>query len=148
MNRPVRSPLRRAAQVLVALVVAVLATAAGAWLVIQHDDNLHAVEPGLVFRSAQMSGDTLARVIAEHHVRTVLNLRGPNPGQPWYDDEVAAARAAGVRHIDIALSARQQLTPAQLAQVRDALATAPRPLLIHCNSGADRTGLVSALYQL
>jgi len=28
----------------------------------------------------------------------------------------------------------------------DAMRRAPKPILIHCNGGADRTGLISALY--
>ncbi len=118
------------------------------YLAIWHDDNFHAVDPGVVYRSAQMSGPHLREAIATQHLRAVLNLRGPNAGQAWYDDELAATRAAGVPHIDIALSARSELTPQQLAAVRTALETAPKPLLIHCNGGSDRTGLVSALYLL
>jgi protein tyrosine/serine phosphatase len=148
MRSPPTSWRRRAAIGLAAIATATLAITGGVYLAIQHDDNLHAVEPGVVYRSAQMSGAHLRRTIEAEHIRAVLNLRGPNPGKDWYDAEVAAARSEGVAHIDIALSARQELTPAQLGEVRRALAEAPRPLLIHCNGGSDRTGLVSALYAL
>ena len=139
---------RRAVATLFAAVATAVAVAGGVYVAIQHDNNFHAVEPGVVYRSAQMSGAHLRDVIAAEHIHAVLNLRGPNPGKGWYDDEVAAARAAGVPHIDIALSAQHELTPEQLADVRRALADAPKPLLIHCNGGSDRTGLVSALYLL
>jgi len=148
MQTTPRSWLRRTLAGVATLAGVVVLAAAGVYLFVQHDDNFHAVEPGLVYRSAQMSGAHLGRAIADQHLRAVLNLRGPNAGQAWYDDEIAAAKAAGVVHIDIALSAYHELTPAQLAAVRQALAGAPRPLLIHCNGGSDRTGLVSALYVL
>ncbi len=139
---------RRAALASAVVAATMLGAAGGVYLAIWHDDNLHAVEPGVVYRSAQMSGAHLREAIAARHIRTVLNLRGANPGQRWYDDEVTVARDAGVRHVDIALSAREALSPRQLDDVRHALADSPKPLLIHCNGGSDRTGLVSALYLL
>jgi protein tyrosine/serine phosphatase len=148
MHSTPRSWPRRAAVAVASLAVATVALAGGVYLAIWHDDNFHAVEPGVVYRSAQMSGARLREAIAAQHIRAVLNLRGPNPGKDWYDAEVAAARADGVPHIDIALSAQHELTPRQLSAVRQALADAPKPLLIHCNGGSDRTGLVSAMYLL
>ena len=49
-------------------------------------------------------------------------------------------------HYDFALSASQQLDEAQMESIVAALATAPKPILIHCKNGADRSGLVGALY--
>ena len=109
--------------------------------------NLHTVAPGEIYRSAQLDRPELGAVIAYYHVRSVLNLRGANPGSAWYVDELAATRQAGAAHYDIALSARRMPAPAQVARILDILRTAPKPLLIHCRSGADRTGLVAALYR-
>lgn len=38
------------------------------------------------------------------------------------------------------------LTPARVAALEQVMRDAPKPLLIHCKAGADRTGLASALY--
>ena len=40
------------------------------------------------------------RMERQHGIRTVLNLRGHNPGSPWYDDEVAESRRLGIQHIN------------------------------------------------
>jgi len=114
----------------------VIAVAAGIYGVVQHDDNLHELTPGVYYRSAQMSGPALRDTIRREHIRTVLNLRGPN------------TRGEGVNHLDIALSARQELSVAQMDELVRVVRDAPKPLLVHCNGGSDRTGLVSALYEL
>ena len=49
--------------------------------------NFGTVVPGRVYRSAQLSGEALSARIREHGVRTVLNLRGPNPDETWYRRE-------------------------------------------------------------
>jgi protein tyrosine/serine phosphatase len=38
------------------------------------------------------------------------------------------------------------VTAPQIARILDIVRRAPKPLLIHCMSGADRAGLVAALY--
>jgi undecaprenyl-diphosphatase len=131
-----------------ALLGATVLVAGGIYGVVQSGGNLHPVEAGVVYRSAQLSGEGLDHVFREYGIRSVLNLRGNNAGKSWYDDEVRTARGDGLVHIDYALSAEHDVTPAQMAELVQLVAQAPKPLLIHCNAGADRTGLVSALYEL
>jgi uncharacterized protein (TIGR01244 family) len=109
-------------------------------------NNFHTVVAGELYRSAQPSPTDLARYKADFGVATILNLRGANPGKPWYDEEIAAARKLGVTVIDIPLSASRELSPNEVTGVIAAMKSAQKPLLIHCKSGADRSGLASALY--
>ena len=141
-----RRPARRLGLGLAATAGAVVVAAGGVWLAIQGDGNVHVLEPGVAIRAAQPSAARLDDIVRTYGVRSVVNLRGPNAGQPWYDEEMAASRRLGLAHVDIALSARQELTPAQLDAVLARVAQAPKPVLIHCNGGSDRTGLVSAAW--
>lgn len=126
----------------------VLAGAAGTYGWVQYGGNLHAVEAGQVYRAAQPSGAQIHRVVHDLGIKSVLNLRGPNAGKPWYDEEMQASGDEHLVHFDIALSAQHDLTPEQMQRVLQVLRDAPKPLLIHCNAGSDRTGLASALYLL
>ena len=138
--------VRRLGVGLAATAAAIVVAAGGVWLAIQGDGNVHVLEPGVAIRAAQPSAARLDDIVRTYGVRSVVNLRGPNAGQPWYDEEMAASRRLGLAHVDIALSARQELTPAQLDAVLARVAQAPKPVLIHCNGGSDRTGLVSAAW--
>ncbi len=108
--------------------------------------NFHTVSAGQVYRSGQLSAAQLEGRIKEQGLRTVINLRGPNPGKDWYDDETAVCRRLGIEHVDIRLSARELPDKAEATKLLEALHTAPRPLLVHCLNGADRSGLASAAY--
>jgi len=107
--------------------------------------NHGVVAPGLVYRSAQPVGDWPARV-RDEHLATVLNLRGGSESDPWYRAEVEATRRLGVAFYDLPMSATVRPTRRQLLTVLHLLDRCRYPLLIHCKSGSDRTGLVSALY--
>jgi hypothetical protein len=48
--------------------------------------------------------------------------------------------------IDFPLSAGEALTGSQVDRLLAILARAPKPLLVHCDGGADRTGIVAAIY--
>lgn len=129
--------------------VGVAAGSCGAyWGAVQYDGNFHAVKEGEFYRSAQLTGTELHGVIRDHGIRSILNLRGGHPGQSWYDDEVAESQALGVAHYDYGLSAYRVVTPEQIGEILDIVRRAPKPLLVHCKSGADRVGLISALYRL
>lgn len=108
--------------------------------------NLHTVIEGELYRSATLSPDRLQQVIESRGIRTIVNLRGRAERSDWYREEARIASGAGVRLIDLRWSARRELTDEEVATFFEALADAPRPILIHCLSGADRTGLAAALY--
>jgi protein tyrosine/serine phosphatase len=109
-------------------------------------NNLHVVVPSEVYRSAQPEPGFLTRLSQEVGLRTVINLRGANPGAGWYQSEMAEAARLGVRVIDFKMKASRDLTPNQAAQLMELMRDAPKPLLIHCQSGVDRTGLAAALF--
>ena len=107
--------------------------------------NLGVVDGGLVYRSAQPTMG-LPDLVAEKHLATVLNLRGGSDADPWYAAEVAATRRLGVDFYDLPLVATVRPSRKQLLTVLDLLDRCRYPLLVHCKSGSDRTGLVSGLY--
>ena len=145
-DRPQRPGWRRFAwKALLAgvLVVSPFGIFAG-YIVLGH--NFHVVSPGQIYRSAQLDPADLARIVQQHGIKSVLNLRGANTKHDWYNAETNTAQQLGVRHFDFELSASQELTDAEMQQILAIISNAPKPMLIHCKSGADRTGLVSALY--
>lgn len=113
---------------------------------LQATGNFHPVVQGEVYRSAQPSREQLSRYVRQHGIRTVINLRGANVGDDWYDDEISESRRLGVSHVDFRMSASRELSQEQAAALIRILAEADKPVLIHCKSGSDRTGLASALY--
>ena len=128
--------------------VGLMAAAVGSyWGVLQYEGNLHAVNAGILYRSAQLSKDDTRWAVREYRIKSVLNLRGAHAGQSWYDDEIAAAGELGLAHFDYPLSAKRFVTSEQIDEILDIVRKAPKPLLIHCKSGADRSGLVAALYR-
>lgn len=112
---------------------------------LQMTGNFHTVIPGQLYRSAQPSGPQLESYIRQYGIKTVINLRGKN-SKPWYVEEIAVAQRLGVRHIDFGMSATKILTVDRAAALIDIMRSAPRPILVHCLSGADRTGLFSLIY--
>lgn len=92
-----------------------------------------------------MSPGALRQALRDHHVRTVLNLRGPNPKERWYREELGATLVEGATQVDIPLSSCVWMSRIQLHTLIRQLDTCDYPVLIHCAWGSERTGLVSAI---
>ncbi len=115
------------------------------WLM---DYNFYPVSEGKVYRSRQPDAALLQFAVRDMGVRTVINLRGENTGEEWYDAEVACLRDLGAALVDIRMSATEPPEPNTLLQLYETFLTAEYPILIHCQAGADRTGAASAIWRM
>ena len=111
-------------------------------------NNFHEVIPGEIYRSAQLSAGTLEDVVQEKGIQTVISLRRPKPEESWYVNEKAAASQLGIAHHDITMDLTFSPRIDHLIELRDLLENAPKPLLVHCRAGADRTGLAAVMVKL
>jgi protein tyrosine phosphatase (PTP) superfamily phosphohydrolase (DUF442 family) len=127
------------------LALGVGAFAAWAFLI---SDNFGVVEPGRIYRSAQLRAEVLRAKVREHGIRTVLNLRGSHPELPWYREERSTTLGEGATQVDIALSSCEWMSRPQARALVEAIETAERPLLVHCFHGSERTALVSSFAEL
>lgn len=116
------------------------------WYIGVFGGNVRTVVPGAFYRSAELTGANLDRVLETDHIKTVINLRGGSPRDSWYRAEVADCRQFGVRHVDIPFSAVRLPPPAAMRDLLHTLDAAAYPVLVHCHGGADRSGLASTLY--
>lgn len=128
------------------------------WWIGVFGGNVRVVVPGKVYRSAQLTGNNytadtagwvgndLTDVLRRYHIRTVLNLRGGSMANDYYRQELALCRSRGVVHVDVPMSAHHLPPPKSLLKVLSVFDHDPYPILFHCQGGADRSGLVGALY--
>lgn len=108
--------------------------------------NFHWIVPGEAARAAQAYAGFLGPFLTRHGIKSLINLRGPNPKFGWWRYERRISEAQGVRHIDVMLDSRHLPRRDMLVALFDAFDSAPRPLLIKCSGGQDRTSFAAALY--
>lgn len=134
---------------IVAAIAAVVMVALGVPLWIYFPGhNFRTVEEDAFYGSRQMGAKALESAVEKYGIQTVINLRGTNPGTPWYDDEVAVCRKHGVAHEDFGWSKGRLPDPESLARFVGLLETGKKPFLAHCEGGTHRTGVAAACYML
>jgi protein tyrosine/serine phosphatase len=133
----------KTAGLVVLLAAAMVASYAG---IVRYLGNVHVVVTGKLYRSAQLDRAQFENVIGEYGIKSILNLRGDSPGESWYEDEIAVSNTLGVKHFNYGIWASNPVTKQQIAEILNIVREAPKPLLVHCDGGADRSGLVAALY--
>jgi protein tyrosine phosphatase (PTP) superfamily phosphohydrolase (DUF442 family) len=137
----------RGAVVTILAILAVPAAVLGVCVGLRFSENVHVVAPGLVYRSAQLLPEELESVIAEYGIRSVISLAPSEPEQAWYRGEISVTSAHKIARYEIPLSRAVRPTTDQLQHILSALRTAPKPVLLHSQSGADRAGLAAAIFQ-
>ncbi len=108
------------------------------------EQNFQSVVPG-IYRSAQPTRDDLERWTEAYGLRSILNLRRTRDGVPWWETEQAFTREHGLEHRTVKLNADRLPPTSRLDALIDAIDHAPRPLLIHCEGGIERSGLAGAV---
>lgn len=111
----------------------------------QLSGNFHEVIPGELYRSAQPSPADVRVYSETYGIKTILNLRDEKR-TGWYQQEADAAARNGITLIDFPMSSSKDLPISEAQRLAKIMADAPKPLLIHCEHGANRTGLASAIY--
>jgi protein tyrosine phosphatase (PTP) superfamily phosphohydrolase (DUF442 family) len=109
--------------------------------------NQHVLIPGRVHRSGQLRPAELEDYVRRHDIKTVINLRG-RPFDDWYPAEAQATQALAVSQEDVTTSANRLPAPGEVRRLIEIFDRSEHPLLIHCQQGADRTGLAAAMYLL
>jgi len=107
--------------------------------------NFHRIGDG-VFRSNHPT-EARFRTYAADGFKTVINLRGASM-QPQYQLEKRICADLNLALIDIEMSGGRAPTKDNIQALLSAYETAERPMILHCKSGADRTGFAAALYQV
>lgn len=110
--------------------------------------NWRTVEKGAFYGSRQMGGHALERTIKKYGIKTVINLRGENPGSDWYDAEAEACKRAGVTLANFGWSKNSIPSPESLAKFIELMESDQGPFLAHCQGGTHRTGAAAACYEL
>ena len=107
-------------------------------------DNFSPVIKGKIYRSAQLSGPKLRKIIKKYRIRTIVNLKGLKTSKN-YKIEREIANKNKVKLFNIKFSAYKLPSYLKLNTLIDTLINAKKPILIHCHGGADRSGMAGAL---
>src|SRR4051794_2957615 len=110
--------------------------------------NFYWITPGEIARSSQAYTGFLKQLLRERGIRGVVNLRGAKPGWRWWNYETRVCAELGVPHRDVRFNSRRLPSRAILLDMLNAFDEAPRPFLVKCSGGQDRTSFASALYLL
>jgi protein tyrosine/serine phosphatase len=101
--------------------------------------NLHRLTP-LLYRSEQPTALGM-RNLEKLGIRTVINLRA-------FNDDLDELSGTGLRAVHVPVHTWHLETQDIVAVMRELRRTENGPFLIHCQHGADRTGLMSAMYRM
>jgi protein tyrosine phosphatase (PTP) superfamily phosphohydrolase (DUF442 family) len=86
-------------------------------------------------------------ILKRRGIETIVNLRGRNDSG-WYVLEAEACRRHGIAFVDFTAKSRDTPSKEMIHGAKRLFETIRYPALMHCKSGADRAGLMAALYLL
>lgn len=108
--------------------------------------NLYQVDKNM-WRSNQPSPKQIEIAQKSLGIKTILNLRGPRESGSW-QLEAEACDKMGIELVNFRVRSRAAPEKEMLLKLPKLFSSIQKPTLLHCKSGADRAGLMSALYVL
>jgi protein tyrosine/serine phosphatase len=110
--------------------------------------NWGVVETGRLYRSNHPLPWQIAAAQRRFGIRTIINLRGER--SDCGSDRLGrqAALDLGLRHVDAPFESRGAPHRDRILRLAALFAELPEPILMHCKSGADRTGLAAGIWLL
>jgi len=96
-------------------------------------------------RENQPSPKRIAQ-LAQDGIKTILNLRAESP-KGFYLLEKEACEQHGITLVDFRVYSRDVHTPEKIRAAKELFPTLEYPVMMHCKSGADRTGFMGVLYR-
>lgn len=136
-----RSFLRCAAAV-VLLPLAIGGLYYGKWALVDH--RLVTITPGTVYQSAAIPADEIGDTIRDNGIKTVIDLREDE--RDLMSAEQKAVDAAGSRYLNVPMPVEP--SAADVDAFLAAMATAERPVLVHCQHGEGRSVLMCAIHRI
>jgi hypothetical protein len=122
------------------ILIVIAAVPGGYAIYLQYNNNFHAVIPNLIYRSNYPTKDALQKVADQYHINSILNV-----SETQKDYEYNFAKQHGIAINYIPLIPHGTASKQQIMQLINIISNSPKPLLIHCVQGADRTGLAAAI---
>ena len=106
--------------------------------------NRHDIGGGM-FRENQPSPERIKK-LADEGIKTIVNLRGPSP-KGFYLLEKEACEAHGIDLVNYRMYSRDVHSKERILGTRALFEEIEYPAMMHCKSGADRTGIMGVLYR-
>ncbi len=124
--------------------------------------RLRVVEPGVLYRSGQMTAEGFREAIQAYGIKTIVNAMDESPDPElwttWFNRDIvreqSLCKELGVRYVHLPpnLLSRKQLAngrPTAIDKWLEILDDPSNyPILLHCRAGLHRTGVMTALYRI
>ncbi len=110
--------------------------------------NFAEVDPGRFYRSAQLSPGELKEIVQKYGIKTVISLRGAPESSYWVKPQIKKLEELNTKFYSFWWTSDYFPDAEEFKSYLKLLKTAEYPILIHCRSGADRTGEATAMYSI
>jgi protein tyrosine/serine phosphatase len=139
--------------VMIAVCIAAIITGVVVWSNVVRwwlfPNNFAVVEPGKIYRSAQLSRFLIRRTLVDNHIGLVIDLSKDETADTAAERRITAE--LGIPRVNFVLRGNGTGRPECYTQALEALITANaqgKAVLVHCQSGAQRTSGVIATYRM
>lgn len=107
--------------------------------------NFHYVDHG-IYRSGILTKENLSE-LQNFGIRSIISMK-TNPQEVKEEREYAKANGMAFVHIPIFILYFGDYEKNKFWQVYKAMRTLPKPVLVHCSRGSDRTGIIIAMHRI